>query len=220
MNNEELQRTNDWFQARCGKVTASRLYDVIGRTQSGTYFSSRQAYKMELVLERLTGSVKDSIKTKAMKRGVEYEPLAKDHYMMLTGNDIQEVGLIDHPEIKNFGASPDGLIIGFDGKPLQKGLEIKCPSESTHIQSHIDALTEEIIDPRYIAQMQAGMMCTGFDHWVFMSYDDRFPAHLQSFIVEIGITEEIKEKIEFEVNKFNVEVDQIVEKLMNIKEVA
>ncbi|WP_077929472.1 lambda exonuclease family protein [Wohlfahrtiimonas populi] len=216
MDNNELQRTEDWFSARRGKVTASRLYDAVATQKNGSYYAARENYIVEIALEIITGNTPDSFKSDAMQRGIDLEPKAKEAYTLSTMNEVQDVGFIDHPTIERFGASPDGLILDMMGEPLKKGIEIKCPNSATHLKT----LETGVINPQYIYQMYAQMMCTGFDHWVFMSYDDRFPAHLQSFIVEIGITDEIKEKIEFEVNKFNAEVDQIVEKLMNIKEVA
>lgn len=214
--NNELQRTEDWYEQRKGKVTASRLYDVAGKQKNGNYYATRESYMMEIALEILTGISASSFKNEAMQRGIDLEPKAKEAYTLTTMNEVQDVGFIDHPTIERFGASPDGLLLDFLGESLKKGIEIKCPNSTTHFKT----LESGEINPQYMYQMYAQMMCTGFDEWVFMSYDDRFPTHLQSFIVEIGITEEIKEMIEFEVNKFNAEVDQIVEKLMNIKEVA
>lgn len=216
MDNNELQRTDSWFQDRIGKVTASRLYDVVGTQKNGNYYAARENYMVEIALEIITGNAPDSFKSDAMQRGIDLESKAKEAYTLSTMNEVQDVGFINHPTISRFGASPDGLILDMMGEPLKKGIEIKCPNSATHLKT----LETKIINPQYIYQMFAQMMCTGFDEWVFMSYDDRFPAHLQSFIVEVGITDEIKEQIEFEVNKFNAEVDQLVEKLMNIKEVA
>jgi hypothetical protein len=50
------QRTEEWFAARCGKVTASRVADIIAKTKSGPS-ASRENYLAQLVCERLTGNV-------------------------------------------------------------------------------------------------------------------------------------------------------------------
>jgi len=209
MSNNELQRTAEWHADRSGKVTASRLYDAVATQKNGKYYAARENYMTEIVLEIITGNTPDSFKSDAMQRGIDLEPKAKEAYTLLTMNDVQDVGFIDHPTIARFGASPDGLILDMFGEPLKKGIEIKCPNSATHLKT----LETRVINPQYIYQMYAQMMCTGFDEWVFMSYDDRFPTHLQCFIVEIGINDEIKEQIEFEVNKFNSEVDSIIERL-------
>jgi len=206
-----LQRTDEWYTARIGKVTASRLYDVIAKKRTGEYTAARDVYRNEIVLERITGVSEEHIINKSMKRGIELEPKAKEAYMLKTMNEVKDVGFIDHPTIQNFGASPDGLLLDMLGQPLNKGLEIKCPNRATHLKT----LCEHTICPQYMYQMYGQMMVTGYDSWVFMSYDDRFPTHLQSIIIEININDEIKEEIEQEVIKFNLEVDQIIDQLMN-----
>jgi hypothetical protein len=64
------QRTPEWFAARCGKVTASRLADVMARTKSG-YSTSRQNYMAELICQRLTGKLEEGFSNAAMMRGTE-----------------------------------------------------------------------------------------------------------------------------------------------------
>ncbi|KZS22191.1 YqaJ viral recombinase family protein [Wohlfahrtiimonas chitiniclastica] len=214
MTNNELQRTEQWFADRIGKVTASRLYDVIAKKRTGEYTAAREVYLNEIILERLTGVSEEVFINKAMQRGIDYEPKAKEAYMLKTMHEIEDVGFINHPTIPNFGASPDGLILDMFGQPLNKGIEIKCPTRSTHLRT----LWKSDISPKYLYQMYGQMMVTGFDSWVFMSYDDRFPTHLRSVIIEVSITDEIKAEIEEEVNKFNAEVADIVEALMNRKE--
>ncbi len=48
MVQEQLQRTDAWMQQRLGKVTASRVADVLAKIKSGES-ASRKNYKMELV---------------------------------------------------------------------------------------------------------------------------------------------------------------------------
>ena len=59
------QRTEAWFLSRLGKVTASRVADVIAKTKSGPS-ASRENYATQLVLERLTNSVGEAFSSPAM----------------------------------------------------------------------------------------------------------------------------------------------------------
>ncbi len=123
------QRTPEWFAARCGKVTASRLADVMARTKSG-YSASRQNYMADLICQRLTGKMEEGFSNAAMMRGTELEPVARDMYALNEFDaEITEVGLIDHPAIYGFAASPDGLV-NDDGL-----IEIKCPNTWTHLET-------------------------------------------------------------------------------------
>ena len=196
------QRTAEWFAARLGKVTASRVADVMARTKSG-YSASRTHYMAELVCERLTGIPSEHFESAAMKWGTDTEPLARRAYEARTGELVEEVGFIEHQRIKGFGASPDGLV-GTDG-----GLEIKCPNTATHIEY----LTGGSIDRAYIIQMHVGMMCTGRAWWDFLSFDPRLPENLSYFCVRVKRDDALVAEIEDEVKKFLAELDEMVERL-------
>jgi len=49
-----VQGSPEWIAIRLGKVTASRVADVVARTKSG-WGASRANYMAELIAERLTG---------------------------------------------------------------------------------------------------------------------------------------------------------------------
>lgn len=165
------QRSAEWFAARIGNVTASRVKDVMTSGRSGAPSATRKNYMMELLCERLTGQQggMDLSRNAAVQRGVELEPFACMAYEADKGLMVLETGLVMHPTIKGFGASPDGLA-GEDGV-----LEIKCPNTATHIAT----MQSGRHDPQYEWQMLAQMACTG-RHWAdFVSYDDRLPEELQ-----------------------------------------
>jgi putative phage-type endonuclease len=199
------QRTDEWFAARLGKVTASRVADVIAKTKSG-YSTSRQNYLAELVLERMTGRRQESFTNAAMQRGTEMEPVARAAYEAMSGEIVEEVGLILHPRLQMSGASPDG-VINTDGL-----LEIKVPNSATHMNTLLTGKP----DGKYITQMQWQMACTGRRWCDFVSYDDRFPAHLQLFVTRIKRDDKLIAELEFEVEQFLIEVDQMVERLSKV----
>ncbi|WP_060476693.1 lambda exonuclease family protein [Pseudomonas monteilii] len=165
------QRSTEWFAARLGCVTASRVKDVMASGRGGAPSATRKNYMMELLCERLTGqqSGPDLSNKPAVQRGVELEPFACMAYEADKGLMVVETGLVMHPTIAGFGASPDGLV-GDDGV-----LEIKCPNTATHIAT----MQSERHDPQYEWQMLAQMACTGRAWADFVSYDDRLPEPLQ-----------------------------------------
>ncbi|PJI73922.1 lambda exonuclease family protein [Pseudomonas asiatica] len=165
------QRSAEWFAARLGCVTASRVKDVMASGRGGAPSATRKNYMMELLCERLTGQSggADLSRNAAVQRGVELEPFACMAYEADKGLMVVETGLVMHPTISGFGASPDGLV-GDDGV-----LEIKCPNTATHIAT----MQSERHDPQYEWQMLAQMACTGRAWADFASYDDRLPEPLQ-----------------------------------------
>lgn len=203
-NNPE-QRSEAWFQARCGCVTASRVKDILAKDAFG-YSPARRSYLGEIIAQRLTGKVRASYSNAAMRRGTELEPVARQLYIHNNPDaKIQETGFILHPSIKYFGASPDGLV-NDDGL-----IEIKCPNSRTHLE------TIRNQKPRfdYIIQMHAQMMCTE-RHWCdFISYDDRLSPSLCYFKTRIIRDENLVKQIESEVIKFLDEVEKEIQFIEN-----
>jgi len=200
------QRTDDWFAARIGKVTASRVADVVAKTKSG-YSASRDNYMAQLVCERLTGKPAESFSNAAMQWGTETEPLARAAYEAKMDVLVDEVGFIDHPSIVNSGASPDGLV-GADGL-----IEIKCPNTATHI----DTLLSQTVPKKYADQIFWQMACTNRDWCDFVSYDPRLPPDLQLFIKRIPRDDKYIQLLEAEVIEFLTETAHKVAQLLNLK---
>lgn len=196
------QRSPEWFAARLGKVTASRVADVMARTKTG-YGSSRANYMAELICERLTGQQADRFSNSAMEWGTATEPQARNAYSFLTDADVEEVGLVDHPTIPMFGASPDGLVgdVGL--------VEIKCPNTATHLET----LLSEEIPAKYVTQMRVQMICTGRTWCDFVSFDPRMPSDLQIWVKRVHADAEAQAEVEAEVIKFLGELDAKVEAL-------
>jgi len=199
------QRTEEWFAARCGNVTASRVADVMARTRNG-YGASRKNYMAQIIVERLTGNPVETYHNSAMQWGTDTEPMARIRYASELFCIVEEVGFIPHPIIQYSGASPDGLV---DDSGL---VEIKCPNTSTHI----DTLLNGTIADKYIKQMQWQMACTGREWCDFVSFDPRMPEHLQIWINRIKRDAELISEIESEVKSFLSEVDEKINALNKI----
>ena len=82
VNTLELeQRSEAWIEARLGKVTASRVADVMAKTKSG-YSASRANYMAQLICERLTGTKGESFQNAAMAWGIVVGSTSIDHIHM------------------------------------------------------------------------------------------------------------------------------------------
>ena len=197
------QRTDEWFQARAGKVTASRIADVVAKLKNGKPGASRNTYMGQLIAERLSGQAAESFSSAAMQWGTETEPMARDAYTFANNAEVVEVGFIEHPEISMSGASPDGLV-GDDGL-----VEIKCPNTATHIET----LLTEKIQQKYIDQMQWQMACTGRKWCDFVSFDPRMPQEVNMWTNTVYRDDERIAFLEREVLEFLSEAHRKVEKL-------
>lgn len=198
----DQQRTTEWFAQRLGKVTASKVADVIARTKSG-YSASRENYLAQLVVERFTGQPTESYTNAAMQWGTDQEPFARAAYEHHTGTMVEECGLVLHPEISDSGASPDGLV-GDDGL-----IEIKCPSTATMIETLLD----DKIPGKYITQMQWQMACTGRQWCDFVCFDPRMPEGLQLYIKRVDRDDAYIADLASEIRKFLAEVEAKVSAL-------
>jgi len=207
--NEE-QGTESWFSDRLGKVTASRLADVLAKTKTG-YSASRTNYITQLVLERITNTRAESYSNAAMQWGTEQEPFARAAYEAHTGQMVGEVGFIPHPDIEAAGASPDGLV-GDDGM-----VEIKCPSSSTVLEVWLThSQGGNPVDAKYYAQMQWQMRCANRAWCDYVVFDPRMPAKAQLFIFRVERNPDWLKIAEDEVLKFLAEVDAKVVALNKI----
>lgn len=196
------QRTDEWFAARLGKVTASRVSDLMAKTKSGPS-ASRENLMAELICERLTGQRQEGFTSAAMQWGNDTEPQARAAYEFMTDAVVEETGLCLHPTIADFGASPDGLV-GDVGV-----LEIKCPNSA----AHIEALLSGEAPAKYNAQMQAQMACTGSAWCDFVSFDPRLPADMQIFIKRVHRDDAFIATMETEVSAFLSELTQKLDAL-------
>jgi putative phage-type endonuclease len=199
------QGTPEWHEARLGKVTASRIADLMAKTKSG-WGASRKNYMAELIAQKLTGVIPESYTNAAMQWGTDHEPQARANYSLEMGFPISEVGLVMHPTITEAAASPDGLV-GDSGL-----VEIKCPNTATHIET----LRSQTIDGKYIKQMQWQMACTGCMWCDFVSFDPRMPAEMEMFVQRIIRDGKMIAEIEDAVTVFLTELTETVDELRSL----
>ena len=190
------QGSDAWHQLRLGKVTASRVADILAKTKTGAS-TSRQNYLIELALQRVTGNIEPTYTNDAMAWGTATEPLARVAYEVKTGNFVDQIAFVDHSTISWFGASPDGLVNN-DGL-----IEIKCPNSATHWATIKDGKPPT----KYVIQMQTQMAVTQRKWCDFISFDPRMPERSQLFICRVERDNDMIQEIESEVMKFLSEVE-------------
>jgi putative phage-type endonuclease len=190
-----IQGSPEWFAMRCGKVTGSRIADIMAKTKSGPS-AMRANYLAEIIAERLTGTTAEGFKSEAMKWGTEKEPEARAAYEFYRNETVKEIGFVVHPSIDQSGASPDGLV-GDDGM-----VEIKCPNTATHLET----LLGQMIPSKYINQMQWQMACAGRQWCDFVSFDPRLPENMRMFVKRMPRDDIRIKELETEVAGFLLEI--------------
>jgi putative phage-type endonuclease len=190
------QGSPEWHALRIGKVTASRVADVVTRTKTG-YGASRANYMAELITERLTNEPAPTHVSVAMQWGKDHEDEARSAYEFDSDTSVELVGFVNHPVIRFAGASPDGLV-GAHGL-----IEMKCPNTATHI----DTLINGTVPTRYTLQIQFQMACTGRNWCDFVSFDPRVPQRMRLFVRRVARDPVIVNDLEREVRKFLEEAD-------------
>jgi putative phage-type endonuclease len=196
------QGSADWFAERCGKVTASRVVDVVAKTKTG-WGASRANYMAQLVAERLTGAVADSFSNAAMQWGTDMEPEARVVYEFFTNATVEPASFVRHPTIGDTGASPDGYV-GAEGL-----VEIKCPNTATHIET----LLGGSVAGKYVTQIQWQLACTGRQWCDFVSFDPRLPESMKIFIKRVPRDDAMIASLEADVIDFLNELRLTVHRL-------
>lgn len=214
MNNIDIEQgTQEWLDARLGKVTASRISDVLSkpRGKNSGISTSRRNYMAQIACERLTGKSAEGeeggFRNWHMERGLKLEPEARIEYELRHSVDIRKVGFVDHPRIPRFGCSPDALV-------GDKGMaQFKCPIPAIHFE-YIKAAKNKIVPADYFAQVQCELACNPDREWNdFVSYCKAMPEHLQLIVIRAHRDDVFIKDIEAQVLSFNREVDEMIEGL-------
>lgn len=213
------QRSQDWYSARAGLVTASRASDVLAFSKKdGKELADRRDYRTELALERLLGRALDDgngYQNDDMKRGIALEPEAFALYEATTGAIVRRTGFVfsvDRP----IGVSPDGDVDDFTGL-----LEVKCPRPANHL-SYLRAVNA---DPTwqpaaYLPQIVHGQLVTGAQWTDFVSYCPQFPPDLQLLIVRVPRDEKQIVSYELALAQFLGEIEKERAEMESLRAVA
>ena len=202
------QGTPEWHQMRLGKVSASRMAELLAKTKTGAFAASRAKYMAQLLCERMTCEPTEFFTSQAMQRGTEIEPVARAAYEAENLTSVEQIAWVEHPTIPMAGCSPDGFV-GEHGL-----IEIKCKE----IHNHLDSILNDKIDPDHQAQMMWQMCCTGRQWCDYVCFDDRAPEGLQLFVKRLHRDEEKIKQMEDEVRAFLKDLENMIQKLNEIKE--
>jgi YqaJ-like viral recombinase domain len=193
------QGSDEWKALRVGKVTASRVADVIAKIKSGGYSASRANYLCELVLERLTGRSTEGFVSQDMIIGTLREPDARAEYELRMRCEVEQIGFVDHPTIPMTGASADGFV-GADGL-----VEFKCPKPATHLET----LKTGTIPGGYMTQILWNLACNPDRQWCdYCSFNPDFPESMVLFRKRVPRDNAVIAGLEKEVRVFLVEIDR------------
>lgn len=152
------QRTEEWFAARKGRITASSVGAILGNAP----YATRDDVMRRMVREWV-GAPSEHEGNIAMKYGTRNEAGALTEYQMETGNMVQAVGFLTREDWA--GCSPDGMI-GEHG-----GLEIKCPFGLRNDEVPQFKTLEK--QPHYYDQIQFSLWVTDQDWWHFYQWSPR-----------------------------------------------
>ena len=176
------QGTDEWLKKRLGKITGSTIHKIMSTKENS---STRSKLLQDLILERLSGSPAKNIVTGPMARGLELESEARQAYE-LENYKVTLTGFINHPTIKQAGASPDGLV-GDDGL-----IEIKC----LNIKNHNEIIKKQNLPKQYNLQIQFQLACTNRAWCDFVAYhpESDQSLYVKRVLPENELIKEIHEK--------------------------
>lgn len=204
------QRSPEWYAARAGRLTGSKACDAIDFLKSGKESAKRRDYRFQLVAERLSGLPEDDgsgFVNAAMQRGIDKEPDALGAYEVLTGRVARKTGFLAHGKYLA-GCSLDAHVGDFAGI-----LEIKCPKTSTHLTY----LRTGKVPEDYLPQILHNLWISGAAWCDFLSFDDRLPEHMQTFLKRVERDQKAIDQYADAALAFLAEVDLEVKSLQGWK---
>jgi hypothetical protein len=203
----------EWFKSRQGNFTGSEVWKLMTkpRNKSEPISKTAETYILEKVWEKLSGLTKGGVDNFATEWGNEYEPMAKQFYMRLTGNEITEAPLVYNISYDGLTGTPDGLI-GGDGL-----IEVKCPFNGANHLRHCFITEDEYFKtehPEYYWQQMSYMALTGRAWSDFVSFDPRINTDLGLFIYRLTRNDEdineLAEKVQQARELFNGYYDSFI----------
>jgi hypothetical protein len=201
------QRSVEWASARIGRVGSSDANDLLATLKSGGEAAARRNLRVRLALERITGrSMESQFRSQAMLDGIEREPDALAAYEALSGCFVERVGYVSLDDLMA-GASPDGVVNGFEGI-----VEAKSPTAPIHL----DYLRTGVIPTDYARQVLHQLYVTGAQWCDWLSYQPDFPEPLRVKLVRVTRDEAQIADYEKKLIAFLGEVDREVESIQTL----
>lgn len=196
-----LQRTHTWYKDREGKLTGSRINEIIRKGRKGQPSKMRQTYCGFLACQRVGLPVKEAPLVPDIRRGIKLEAEGLKKYAKLIGQEIELRGFINHPTIPMAGFSPDAVV----GRTV---VELKCPRLENHIDIAMGGMPE-----KYKPQVQWAM-CHGYDCVDFCSYCPDAGEELELVVFQVYPDKSYQAFLEEEAQSFLREVTELSLKLV------
>ncbi len=198
MKTLKFESREEWLAARRGKITGTRLKDIIVKRGTG-----RKIGFYELIAERLGVPADDE---NAMERGKRLESEAMERFIKETGKKVDtSLVMWQRDDNESIAISPDGFI----GKT--EAVEVKCLASARHIEA---LLTNEVPTDYEYQVLQYFIVNDKLKTLHLVFYDPRILAK-DYFTIEIkreNVQEQVDEYLAYE-NQIINEVNEIVNKL-------
>ena len=184
------QGTDQWKEARKGKITGTRLASVLKTDNLPLIY--------ELIAELGSDEVEETFVNKAMQRGKDCEPIAISLYQHMTGVVIDSVGFCVSEENDMLCVSPDGFTADRTG-----AIEVKSPNTSTHVKYIIG----DKVPSEYLPQVMTYFLVNTKLEWLdFISFDDRYKPR------PIWIKRVTREELKDQLVEVNEKLDKFITK--------
>ncbi|MDE1767163.1 MAG: YqaJ viral recombinase family protein [Thaumarchaeota archaeon] len=179
MKTLKFDEREEWLQARAGKITGTRLKDIIVKRGTGHKLGF-----YELIAERIA-TPEDG--EDPMERGARLESEAVERFISETKKKVNtDLVLWQREDNPNIAISPDGII----GKT--EAIEVKCLSSARHIETY---LTQKIPDEYVYQTLQYFIVNDQLKTLYVCFYDPRVKVK-DFFITTLTRTKTLKEEIE------------------------
>jgi hypothetical protein len=212
------QGSQEWHNLRCGILTASLVKHIITpkKKEVSATFHETIFFKKK-VLERVTGIIIDHIddegayQSEAMIEGASDEDWAIKNYSEHYDEDVSRTGFI-HLSDENYqiGFSPDGICENYF---------IECKSRAPHL--HIQTVLTSKVPDEFMAQIQTGLLVTGFEYAKYVSWprvSESFSEHfsLPAMCIRVERDEEYIANIEKAAIAFEEKIKEESQRLLQI----
>ena len=201
MQTLKFKDREEWLAARRGKITGTRLKDIIVKRGNG-----KKIGFYELIAERIA-TEPDNGET-PLDRGVRLEPEALARFTKETKKKVSnDLTIWTRDDNESIAISPDGIL------SATEAVEVKCLSSARHIEAF---LTQSIPDDYYYQTLQYMIVNEKLKTLNVVFYDPRIPVK-DYFVIKVlrkDVKEPIKEYLEYQ-KQIIKEVDEIVNQLTN-----
>jgi len=196
------QNSQEWLEARKGKITGSKLKDLISKRK----LTDRKIGFYQLIADKLA---LESDLEDPMERGHRLEEESLALFQKISGLVVEKTGLWISEDNENIACSPDGAI-KVDGE-FKIAVETKSLSSARHLEAF---LTKQVPDDFEFQVLQYFIVNEKLETLYFCFFDPRVTV-MPFFYIQIDrsdVEDEVKQWRDYQ-KMILKEVDQIVEEL-------